>query len=147
MSCTKASLSLGTWTKPSAPYFFQPAWLQIAPHIITRHTRLSIRMSCLHGLDKTPTHPQNPITQRDKKIHSTSQRPFTNYIITLIESTEKVSTQQSKTLRRYRFSGSLLSHLFPFHRLFAIAPEIVWCIPRMIDVTLRRHRFGGTHNA
>ena len=42
MSCTKASLSLGTWTKPSAPYFFQPAWLQIAPHIITRHTRLSL---------------------------------------------------------------------------------------------------------
>ena len=54
------------------------------------------------------------------------------------------STQNCKTSRRHRSSGSFFSHLFPFHRLFATAAEVVSCIPTPIDLTLGRHRFGGT---
>ena len=79
-----------------------------------------------------------PLAHPDGEAHHQHRQPTPESHATL------QSTQNCKTSRRHRFSGSFLSPLFPFHRLFATAADVVSCIPTPIDPTLGRHRFGGT---
>ena len=64
-----------------------------------------------------------PLAHPDGEAHHQHRQPTPESHATL------QSTQNCKTSRRHRFSGSFLSPLFPFHRLFATAAEVVSCIP------------------